>query len=106
MEGSISERLARTRARSRRLRDQKIREAMVANNGRLTCEVPGCGFDFFETYGELGRGFAHVHHVRLLARNGRTKTAVKDLKVVCANCHAMIHIGGKCRRLQEIHIHR
>jgi hypothetical protein len=24
---------------------------------------------------------------------------LKDLAVVCANCHVMIHMGGKCRPL-------
>jgi HNH endonuclease len=90
-EGTVHERLAKTRSRSDRLRKEKIRAVMKANDGRLACEVPGCGFDFSEVYGEeLGSGYAHVHHKRPLAM-GKGKTGLKDLAIVCANCHAMIH---------------
>jgi hypothetical protein len=101
LEGTIYERLARQPLRSKALRDSKIRE-VLAENGRLVCEVPGCGFDFLETYGELGRGFAHVHHRRSFARRKARRTKPKDLAIVCANCHAMIHRWGNCRGLQDL----
>ena len=100
-EGTRSERIAQTLARSKVLRDEKVRRSMDAN-GRLVCEVPGCEFDFFETYGAIGRGFAHVHHRRPLAERKRTRTTLADLAIVCANCHAMIHKGGQCRPLQGL----
>jgi predicted HNH restriction endonuclease len=65
--------------------------------------VPRCGFDFERAYGELGRGYAHVHHKRPLSeRDGDEVTRLEDLAVVCANCHAMIHLGNQCRPLDAL----
>lgn len=52
-----------------------------------------CGFDFEKTYGELGRAFIHVHHIVPLSElKGSYKVdPVRDLRPVCANCHAVIH---------------
>ncbi len=63
----------------------------------------GAGLNFGERYGALGQGYAHVHHRVPLSKSpeGRMVT-LKDLAVVCANCHAMIHLGGQCRELENI----
>jgi hypothetical protein len=53
-EGQPEKRLIAHRRREGRLRREKIRQSLAANNGRLVCEVPGCGFDFHQRYGELG----------------------------------------------------
>lgn len=55
------------------------------------CQV--CGFDFAETYGELGRNYIEVHHVNPLAeQNGeQIVNPETDLVCLCANCHRMIH---------------
>mgnify|MGYP003508766967 FL=1 len=52
-----------------------------------------CGFDFEKTYGELGKGFIHIHHVTPISnRDGRYEIEVEnDLFPVCPNCHAMLH---------------
>jgi 5-methylcytosine-specific restriction enzyme A len=103
-EGAMRERFAQHRMREAKLRKLKIEEEMKANGGRLICEVPRCGFDFFRRYGELGRGFAHVHHrekLSLAPATGR-KVTLDDLAVVCANCHAMIHAGGGCRDMHDL----
>lgn len=92
------------RHREARLRRAKIAEAMKRNGGRLTCEVPGCGFDFLARYGLIGKGYAHVHHLvelRTASADGR-RTKLSELAIVCANCHAMIHVDGKCRALNEL----
>lgn len=54
----------------------------------LACEV--CGFDFEAVYGELGRGFIECHHVVPLSE-GQRKTSLRDLALVCSNCHRMAH---------------
>jgi len=100
-EGTLYERLAKQRMRSQELRDEKIRRSMDSK-GHLICEVAGCGFDFLATYGELGRGFAHVHHRSQLAAGKRKRTKLADLAIVCANCHAMIHKAGQCRPLEGL----
>ncbi len=43
------------RRREAKLRRQKIKEALRLT-GHLICEVPDCGFDFSERYGQLGVG--------------------------------------------------
>jgi hypothetical protein len=52
-----------------------------------------CGFSFQRFYGSLGKGFAIVHHLQLFeATNGRKRKAtVEDVRVVCANCHDILH---------------
>lgn len=66
---------------------------VLSEVGRLTCEI--CGFDFFETYGSMGAGFAECHHRIPLATIGRvTSSRLDDLAIVCANCHRMLHQAG------------
>ncbi len=52
-----------------------------------------CGFDFEEFYGDLGQGFAVIHHLDPLGGlNGRPReTSVDDVRIVCANCHYILH---------------
>jgi len=95
--------LIRHRKREQKLRAAKLKQAQQKNQGRLICEVPGCSFDFEKVYGEIGKDFAHVHHLKPIAdRNSPSLTSLNDLAVVCANCHAMIHKGGKCRPLENL----
>ncbi len=55
------------------------------------CSV--CGFDFERTYGEIGSGFIHVHHLNLIAgaKGQRQVDPRTDLRPVCPNCHEMLH---------------
>jgi HNH endonuclease len=71
-------------------RDATARRACIAHFGTV-CSV--CRFDFAARYGELGRGFIHVHHTRPLSeiRAGYAVDPKRDLIPVCPNCHAMIH---------------
>jgi 5-methylcytosine-specific restriction enzyme A len=52
-----------------------------------------CGFDFERTYGEIGKDFIEVHHVKPLSEEGGIVEVnpYTDLICVCANCHRMIH---------------
>lgn len=71
-------------------RSAKARKACIAHYG-VDCFI--CGFDFNSTYGEAGDGFIHVHHLKPLSEVGEEYEldAIKDLRPVCPNCHAMIH---------------
>lgn len=55
------------------------------------CQI--CNFDFYKTYGELGRNFIHVHH--LISFSQITEEyeldPLKDLIPICPNCHSIIH---------------
>lgn len=55
------------------------------------CQV--CEFDFGATYGVLGDGFIHVHHLKPLGEVGEAYSLdpIQDLRPVCPNCHAMLH---------------
>lgn len=102
-EGEQQSRFAMHRKRENKLRNSKI-ASYLKENGNLRCEVPRCGFDFFELYGELGREYAHVHHKIPLSTappDGFT-VRLEDLAVVCANCHSMIHRGGECRPIDSL----
>lgn len=101
-EGEIRRRYIIHREREKRLREEKLRRTL-AQHGRIACEVPGCGFDFHETYGELGRRYAHVHHLKPLASRAEPEsTRLDELVIVCANCHAMIHRGGENRPVESL----
>ncbi|MCX7312163.1 MAG: HNH endonuclease [Alphaproteobacteria bacterium] len=98
-EGKSRWRFILHRKREAELRRAKIAEATAA--GKLRCEVPNCGFDFEARYGALETGYAQVHHkipLKSAPPQGGT-ILLKDLAIVCANCHAMIHRGGECRPL-------
>lgn len=69
-------------------RDASARVACLRRWG-LRCTA--CGFDFNSTYGDLGDGYIHVHHLRPLSEIGAVYELdpVRDLRPVCPNCHAM-----------------
>jgi 5-methylcytosine-specific restriction enzyme A len=88
-EGRLLTRLHISRERNRKLIEEKKKVAMKVA-GRLACEA--CDFDFFQVYGERGKGFIEAHHLQplhTLAANSRTR--LDDLALLCANCHRMLH---------------
>jgi 5-methylcytosine-specific restriction enzyme A len=88
-EGGLLVRLHVSRERSRGLRRRKIENAR-RNGQPIACEV--CGFDFEQTYGNRGRGYIECHHIVPLHALGSRRTLLRDLALVCANCHRMIHV--------------
>lgn len=71
-------------------RDPKARSACIRHWG---CACFVCGFDFGKTYGDMGEGFIHVHHLTDIAAIGCEYEVdpYRDLRPVCPNCHAMLH---------------
>lgn len=67
-----------------------------------SCSV--CGFDFGATYGAAASGFIHVHHLKPLATIGAQYEVhpVEDLRPVCPNCHAVIHMTDPPRSIEEV----
>lgn len=63
-----------------------------------------CGFDFEDAYGPEAAGFTHVHHVVPLSevQESYEVDPRADLRPVCPNCHAVIHLGGGCRSIEEV----
>ena len=75
------------------LRDSQIvkeakRRAKEKNNGIIPCEC--CQFDFYVTYGNLGKDFIECHHKKAISEGTRI-TFISDLAMVCPNCHRMLH---------------
>lgn len=88
-EGRLLTKLHRRRERSVRLVTAKKRWAMTKFSA-LTCEASG--FDFAKAYGARGQGFIECHHTKPVHEFGDGhKTTTKDLRLVCANCHRIIH---------------
>lgn len=77
------------------------RQACLRIHGSI-CSV--CEFDFKEQYGELGKGFIHVHHVVPVSELGPDYqiNPEKDLIPVCPNCHAMIHKSNPPYSVEEL----
>lgn len=71
-------------------RDRDARNKAIEIHG-LNCSV--CDMNFEETYGEIGVGFIHVHHLKPLHEINEEYSVdpEKDLITVCPNCHAMLH---------------
>lgn len=103
-EGRLSQRLVWHRHRERSLRLAKLKEARTRHpEGRLVCQVPGCSFDFEDVYGQVGGGYAEVHHLEQLAKlESEQLTTLDDLIVICANCHRIVHRGGECRSVEDL----
>jgi 5-methylcytosine-specific restriction enzyme A len=77
-------------------RNPENRKKAIEIHGK-TCVV--CGFNFEAVYGERGRDFIEVHHVKPLSTIGEEVVIdpKEDLVPLCSNCHRMIH-----RRKDEV----
>lgn len=82
-------------------RNNKARQRCIDHYG-AACIV--CNFDFEKKYGELGKGFIHVHHLKPISEIGRHYEVepIKDLRPVCPNCHAMIHKANPALSIEEL----
>lgn len=84
-------------------RDDNARRKCLEHYG-YTCKI--CGFNFEQTYGEIGKGYIHVHHIIPMSEIGHEYTIdpINDLIPVCPNCHAMLHraISGEVVNLETL----
>lgn len=82
-------------------RDPRARAVCIQKYGSR-CSI--CEFNFGSTFGKDFEGFIHVHHLRPLAEIGEeySLNPLEDLRPVCPNCHAAIHIGGVTRSIEEV----
>jgi len=88
MEGRYLLRIHAYYERDRTLRQKKIKSALSAGRP-IACEV--CEFDFAVIYGERGKDYIECHHVEPLHVGGEKPRSIKDLALLCSNCHRMIH---------------
>lgn len=88
-EGTVIYKLHKYRERDSNIIKKK-KEREFRRLGRLPCEA--CTFDFYRKYGELGYKYIECHHrIPLSDFSSSTKTTLKDLALVCSNCHRMLH---------------
>jgi len=82
-------------------RDPRARSACLRHYGH-NCSV--CGMNFEDKYGDVGKGFMHVHHLVPLARIGREYQLdpIRDLRPVCPNCHAMLHTNDPPLSIEQL----
>jgi hypothetical protein len=84
LEGVAVEVRSARRSRDPQLRDEALRQA----GGN--CET--CGRNYSKLLDGLGVRVLQVHHKQQLSLSDAPRwTALKDLAVVCANCHLLIH---------------
>lgn len=73
------------------------------HNGKLFCEI--CGFDFEKVYGKLGKDFIEAHHINPIGtRVDAEETKVGDFKMLCSNCHRIVHRGKEMLTVEELKV--
>jgi len=82
-------------------RNPEARKRCLSHYG-YSCQI--CEFNFEENFGELGKGFIHVHHINQISEIGAEYEIdpIKDLIPVCPNCHAMIHTKSPAFKIDAI----
>ncbi len=89
-EGNVIEGTKRTYLVNKYERDPKNRKKAIEIHG-VNCIA--CGFNFEAIYGDRGKEFIEVHHIKPLSSlEGAIKINPEtDLVPLCANCHRMVH---------------
>jgi len=82
-------------------RSQEARRLCIAAHG-TNCAA--CGMNFGAVYGPSAEGYIHVHHLKMLSevRESHAVDPVVDMRPVCPNCHAVIHLDGECRTINDV----
>ncbi len=99
-EGALSEGAIRTVQVNAFERNPEARQRCIEAHG-TSCVV--CNFSFGDFYGDFARDFIHVHHLNPLGmqRTEHNVDPVLDLRPVCPNCHAVIHMRNGCLSIEE-----
>jgi 5-methylcytosine-specific restriction protein A len=98
LEGNLQQKLI-----SKYERNIEARKACIAHYG-YGCQI--CGTDMQKTYGDIGKCFIHVHHIKFISvvKSEYKIDPINDLITVCPNCHSMLHrkLNGKYLSVQEL----
>jgi 5-methylcytosine-specific restriction protein A len=81
-----------TEAHKRRERDPSVRAKLLASQrkrGELTCAI--CSRTSWSSDQILDEAMFEGHHVVPLSVGGEKKTRLKDMALLCANCHRLLH---------------
>ena len=79
-----------------------IARKQCLNHYGYSCSV--CKFNFEKIYGEIGKTFIHVHHLKALSEINKEYIIdpIEDLRPVCPNCHAMLHKKKPAYTVEEL----
>ena len=82
-------------------RSSIAREVCIKHYG-YNCSI--CGFNFETTFGDLGKNYIEVHHLKQIADIGEEYeiNPIEDLRPVCANCHRMLHKRKPVLSIEEL----
>lgn len=82
-------------------RNQRARQECIRHHGD---KCFACGFDFGITYGDIAKGFIHVHHLTQLAGINEEYDVdpINELVPLCANCHSVIHLTKPAMTIEEL----
>jgi 5-methylcytosine-specific restriction enzyme A len=81
-----------TETHVRRERDPKLRKRLIEQrrkSGGLKCDLFGCTAIGHSP--ELREAVYEAHHLVPLSAGQERKTQLKDMALLCANCHRMVH---------------
>jgi len=93
IEGLKSKNKSQAYSRSSKLRDAATEHYKF--EGKIVCSA--CGFDFGEVYGDLGKGYIEIHHIKPVFSYDEKdieltiKDALENVAPLCSNCHRMVH---------------
>ena len=80
-------------------RDPRNRKAAIQAHG-VRCF--GCRMEMAEVYGEIAKGYIHIHHVKPLSTMQGARPDIEDLVPLCPNCHAIVHLAKKPLSIKEL----
>lgn len=82
-------------------RNTAARDRCILHYG---CACAACGSLMADLYGEVAQGHIHVHHLLPLSEVGREYKVdpVHDLRPVCPNCHAVVHLKEPPYTIEEV----
>jgi len=81
-----------TRVHKLKERKPSVRRFLISNRqakGGVQCDV--CGFKGATKVPELLESQFEAHHIVPLAFEGKRRTKLSDMALLCANCHRLIH---------------
>lgn len=82
-------------------RSPTARAACIKHYGAY-CQA--CGFNFGDAYGEVAKGFIHVHHKKPLSEiaDKYEVDPIHDLIPLCANCHSVVHLAKPALTIEKL----
>ena len=99
-EGRLLEGRHRWRERKGQM-PRKRKQAAFGRDGALCCEA--CGFNATAAFGDRAWSVIECHHIQpLSALTAPKRTRMRDLALLCANCHRAVHAKRPWLTVREV----